>query len=356
MARTRGILLCAALVAVIGIAAVLTMWRGQARDGSVAGPSRGSETSTTLCRQFWSAGLELKGVVGGRDARGYFDTSPAPGDPEGVSGIVVFPGERGNRPLADTPIGVAGMPSEDGCSVQLREPDADAKSAVWTLRMESTERIRGIHDMHDGRTEAVAFEVVAKTACDGAGEWRTFSAPEWPITFDYPATWVLTSDDDDVNLECPSLEALASGGTTLTFERGRLPSPVSGKVAARKEDGGSDPFWFVRGADGRWRVSDRGCADAASEHVCAVARRSERNRMTVLQGIAGEHRLYRPGVGYLGQGFEISRYLFLFGDQWISLDNGDNEHGVDDFSEEGGPVLLDGNSVGDRVVRSVRLR
>lgn len=360
MARTRIILLCAAFVAAIGVAVAVTFQRSQDRNRSVAGPSRASDTSATICHELWSAGLELRGVVGERESQGYFDMSPASGDRDEISGIVVFPKERGNRALADTPLGLAGQPSSDGCGVRLREPDADADSDIWTLRMESTERIRGTHETRDGRTEAVAFDVVPKTGCDGAGEWRTFTSPSWPISFEYPATWVVTSDDDDVNIECPSVGALSMGGVTLTFERGRVPPPhISARTAVQNEDGPSapgEPYWFARGADAQWRVREIGCADAGADHACRLARRSERNGMIVLQGVAGEHRLYRPGIGYLGQGFEIARYLFVIGDQWISLDNGANEHGVEDFSEDGGPVLLEGNSVGDRVVRSVRLR
>ena len=77
--------------------------------------------------------------------------------------------------------------------------------------------------------------------------------------------------------------------------------------------------------------------------------------MTVLQGAAGEHRLYRPGVGYLGQGGGIVRYLWVLGDRWISLDSTEWSH-YDEIGDDGGPVLLDGDAVGDRVVRSVRRR
>ena len=76
----------------------------------------------------------------------------------------------------------------------------------------------------------------------------------------------------------------------------------------------------------------------------------------MLQGRAGDHRLYRPGVGYLGQGSGITRYLFIAGDRWVSLDMaGPNGH-HDDIGDDGGAVLLDGDAVGDRLVRSIRRR
>jgi hypothetical protein len=76
----------------------------------------------------------------------------------------------------------------------------------------------------------------------------------------------------------------------------------------------------------------------------------------MLQGAAGEHRMYRPDLGYLGAGSGITRYLFIAGDRWVSLDMaGANGH-FDDIGDDGGPVLLDGDEVGDRMVRSIRRR
>ena len=76
--------------------------------------------------------------------------------------------------------------------------------------------------------------------------------------------------------------------------------------------------------------------------------------MTVLQGAAGDHQIYRSGVGHLGQGEAITRYLFVLGEHWVSLDSA----GVDEpeVGTDGGQVLLDGEGVGERVVRSVRPR
>jgi hypothetical protein len=200
--------------------------------------------------------------------------------------------------------------------------------------------------MPEGQTEAISFNVVLETLCDGAGEWRTFTSPHWPIAFDYPAGWVITDDQDDVNIECPSVTALASGGSYLTFERGAF-------------EASNEPYWFVRRAGDDWRVRGPGCdpdARPGPQDDCYPARRSARHGLMVLQGAAGEHRRYRPGIGYLGPGSGIIRYLFILGDQWVSLDSaGVNEHS-DDIGEVGGPALLDGEAVGERVVRSIRLR
>jgi hypothetical protein len=297
----------------------------------------------------WRDGVELDGVVGGRGSRAYFDMAPASGASQQVSGTVVFPGERKGRPFADTPIGIQGPVSGDGCDVRLRAREEDADRSVWQLRIQSEARVEGTRQIAAGRAEPIVFTVVSETRCDGAGEWRTFRSAQWPIVFDYPAAWVLTEDQDDVNVECPSVTALAAGGKWLTFERGQFPPA-----------GADEPYWFFRLPNGEWRVSDAGCRDRAAgrgEAVrCATARRSERNGMTVLQGAAGEHRLYRPGIGYLGPGSGITRYLFVLGDRWVSLDSAAGNQHYGDIGQRGGPALLDGDAVGERVARSVRLR
>ena len=61
------------------------------------------------------------------------------------------------------------------------------------------------------------------------------------------------------------------------------------------------------------------------------------------------------GVGYLGQGRGIVRYLWVLGDRWVSLDSTEWSH-YDDLGVAGGPVLFDGDTAGDRIVRSVRPR
>ena len=348
MTHRQTILACAGIVIVIALSTVVVMQRDGA--GQPRSPRRLvdlGETASLDCRAMWSKGVEVEGAVGGRETQAYFDMAPVGGASSQVSGIVVFPAERRGRPLADTPIGLQGPLDEHGCGVQLKELGGDA--GVWQLRLESSVLIEGTRRMAEGRIEPIAFTLVPEALCNGAGEWRTFSSPRWPITFEYPANWVLTDDQDDVNIECPSITALAAGGKWLTFERGRL-----------AQAGSDEPYWFVKLANDDWRVNDQTCGGRAvgsdGRAPCAPARRSERNGMTVLQGAVGEHRLYRPGIGYLGKGSGITRYLFVFGDRWVSLDSaGINRH-YDDIGADGGPVLFEGDAVGERVVRSITLR
>ena len=326
----------------MALAAALTAQCGGSAPSPTARTS--ADASRPPCAALWREGFELRGVAGGREAHAYFDRAPVQGaPPDRVSGVVRFPQDRGGIPLADAAIGLVGPTGTDECAVQLTEHDGD-DAIVWTLRIESRTQVSGHRRLRDGRTEGVAFHVVAASPCTGAGEWRTFSSPDWPITFDYPAAWAITADHDDIAVECPSVTRLAGGGLWLSFEQGQF--------ASAGRDGGpfTDPFWFSRSAEGDWRVNAGACSS------CPRARRSERNGITVLQGTAGEHRLYRPGVGYLGPGGGITRYLFIAGDRWVSLDMAVPNGYHDDIGDEGGEVLLDGDDVWDRLVRSIRRR
>ena len=75
----------------------------------------------------------------------------------------------------------------------------------------------------------------------------------------------------------------------------------------------------------------------------------------MLQGSAGEHRLYRPGGGYIGQGGGIMSYLFMLGDEWVRIDSHDTPASIDEMQSRG-PVIFDGEGVTERIVRSVRRR
>jgi hypothetical protein len=354
MPSRRILLRCTGVATLLTVAALLVIFRGRAHD-SAAVASVGS--GPPHCAAMWASGFELEGLVGERESQAYFDMSPVSGAPDQVSGIVIFPEERTHTPLADTPIGLAGPLDGDSCAVQLTASERDTDDSVWSLRIASPGEVTGTRRLRDGQTEAIAFRIVPNTPCEDQGEWRAFSSPDWPIAFDYPAGWVITHDHDDIALECPSVAQLARGGSWLSFEQGHF-APRDARSAG--DDGSfTEPFWFSRLADDDWRVNDQACglpSLSADRSACRPARRSERNGMTVLQAAAGEHRLYRPGVGYLGQGVGITRYLFVAGDRWVSLDMaGTNSHD-DDIGSEGGPVLLDGDGVGDRVVRTVRRR
>ena len=196
-----------AIVVVMVLATALVIRRGDAEQPSGVRALAGRQSASALdCGAIWGKGVELEGMVGGRESQAYFDMWPAPGhgDDELVSGIVVFPDAQRRGVLADAVIGLKGPERDDDCDVQF-EGRRRFGGSVWQVRIESTGHVTGTRRLTDGRIEPFVFNVVPKTACDGAGEWRTFSDPAWPITFDYPASWKLTADHDDVNIECPSV-------------------------------------------------------------------------------------------------------------------------------------------------------
>ena len=242
MTHRQTILMGVAIVVVMGLATALVIRRGDAQQGSgtrASAEARKPDAST--CRAMWEEGFELEGMVGGRESQAYFDMWPAPGngDENLVSGIVVFPDAQRREVLVDAVIGLKGRESDNDCDVQF-EGDEDAEDSIWQVRIERIDYVTGTRQLADGRIEPFVFTIVPETACDGAGEWRTFSDPDWPITFDYPASWKLTADHDDVNIECPSVTRLAMGGAYLTFERGQF-QPPDGKSAPESESSFNEP-------------------------------------------------------------------------------------------------------------------
>jgi hypothetical protein len=337
--------------ALIGCLATFVLWDRNTRSGSASFASLRHD-----CRAMWTAGIELEGIVGTRQTQAYFDMAPLATHPgEQVSGVVRFPEQQANEPLADTTIGLRGPLTGDICAVQLKA-DEDEHVGVWTLRIDSDMRMTGTRRLSDSLTEPVMLSIVPETRCDAVIEWRTFRSRRWPITFEYPADWRLNEDADDITIECPSIADLANRSSSLIFERGRF-RPASFGRGSADHNSFADPYWFFRLEGNDWRIGPVGCAtDAAHGQGCPPARRSDHNGLTVLQGAAGEHRLYRPGVGYLGQGGGITRFLFIAGDEWVSLDAAAQTSHHDHLGNAGGPVLFDGGEIADRVVRSVSAR
>jgi hypothetical protein len=323
-------------------------------------PAVRASSESPDCHAMWARGFELAGTSGTRRTQAYFDMTRTPDAPDTqVSGVVRFPDERsGGEALADTLIGLRGQLRDDACVVELHEGKADAKDGVWRLGIESRDRLVGTRQMPDGGSERVVLTIVAETPCNAATDWRIFASPKWPITFEYPGDWAITEDVDSLTIECPSITRLDTTRPSLIFEHGRFP-PAHG-AAAPSNASFTQPYWFARRAADDWRVDPHKDGDTpkAAEHSTSGprARQSQRNGITVLQGAAGEHRLFRPGIGYLGPGAGITRYLFIVGAEWVSLDAaGENSH-YGDVGDDGGPVLFDGDRVADRVVRSIAAR
>ena len=236
------------------------------------------------------------------------------------------------------------------CSIRFDELDSHGRdTGAWAIGLVN-DRLEGIRTDVSGAKEEVRLHQSTAVDCSGAGAWRTFRSDEWPITFSYPSSWRLSEHDYGfggehefgIELTCPDPARLSRGGFSITLVRGT---------------GEPEDFRFVRTDSGRWMIGGRDCVDATPTDLplgCAFARSGRRFGMTVLQGSAGEHRLYRPGGGYVGQGPGILSYLFTFGSDWVTLDSQDPP--AWDLGNKPGPVLFDGDGVTERLVRSIRPR
>jgi hypothetical protein len=76
--------------------------------------------------------------------------------------------------------------------------------------------------------------------------------------------------------------------------------------------------------------------------------------MTVLQGSGLEHRKYRPGGGYIGQGGDMLSYVFIIGDRSVRMHSKDTSVPIE-ATDSPGPVLFElaGENVTERMVRSI---
>ena len=80
---------------------------------------------------------------------------------------------------------------------------------------------------------------------------------------------------------------------------------------------------------------------------CSPARKSTWRSMAVLHGSAGEHRLYRFGGSYAGQGGGINHYLLFIGDHHVVVHSEEADSDTAPF---------EGNGVTARLLRSIRGR
>jgi len=329
----RGALI-ACVVSVAAISVVASGARPQRQTSArSAAPSQG-------CFAHYADSLNLQGRVDGRAVHvNVADGHPAVA-PNNVFGVALYPEEWMRATDGTGATNLDGRTSDDYCTLTLEEsgPDGD-RSAVWHLRFTSESSLEGTRTAGD-QSAAVVLNVAPPTACDGRGTWRTFRDPGWPITFDYPASWrlrTIVSDETSVVLECPSAATMTFGGAAVTLELG------SGREEVEAWDGrrGTRIDRFVDfGKDG-WRVGpfEHSCLDEeVVAFSCEVPRKSVRRGVTMLQASVGEHRLYRPAGGYLGQGGGIDQYLLLIGDLWVTIDS------------------ANGDSVSDRLIRSITPR
>lgn len=303
------------------------------------------------CAENWPAdGFSLAGRLDGVDIRVYLDLGYPAQSVDGVSGILIYPSRwQPGRSAATAELSLDGTLAND-CQMRL----TDSSGGVWQLRLVAGQRLLvGAREHPAGPPTPVSLRVVPALDCSGSGAWRTFASARWPITFTYPASWRLAEDGDSIVVECPDAARLAWGGAPISFHLGH------GREDVLADDGrrGTRIDGFISFGGDQWLIGDS-CEERPPDDLgvfCNVARQSKWRGMTVLQGSAGEHRRYRPGAGYVGQGGGVMSYVFVIGDTWVAIESRDTPASIDDLGSPG-PVLFDGDGVTERVVRSMALR
>ena len=300
------------------------------------------------CPQNWPTDtLNLAGRLGETEIRAYLHGGhPASTTPDGISGVVFLPGIWAPGASDDSAaFSVSGAIT--GCQLLL----ADSNGGVWRVRFTTSQQVQGTRE-HAGVSLAVSLQVASSVDCSGRGLWRRFDSPGWPIAFEYPESWRLAESGDIITIECPDAASMAFGGRPITLQLGR------GEASIVTDDGrpGRRIGRFVTLGKNEWLIGEY-CEEREVDFPgCNRARRSAWRGMTVLQGAAGEHRLYRPGGGYVGQGGGIMDYLFMLKNAWVNLRTEDTPASYDDLHAPGTEVIFDGDGVTERLVRSIRVR
>ena len=313
--------------------------------------SRPAEAQSKCAEKWPPDGFSLAGRLDDGDIRAHLDSGYPAESEGGVSGIFIYPSRwRPGQDDANAAFSLDGTFASD-CQLRLN----DSSGGVWQLRFIAGRRLVGTREHPARPPVTVSLRIVPAMDCSGSGTWRRFVSARWPITFDYPASWRLAEDGDDIVIECPDAGSLAWGGAPIWFQLGRDRKNVLADDGRR----GTRIDSFVSFGNDQWLIGEN-CEERPPDDLgafCGVARQSRWRGMTVLQGSAGEHRRYRPGAGYVGQGGGIMSYAFLIGDTWVRIHSADTPVSLDKLRlRSAGPVLFDGDGVTERMVRSIRLR
>lgn len=265
--------------------------------------------------------MSLAGTIGRAAIRAHLDTGNESRFEHGVFGAFVYTATwspSGESSRSKT-VALDGQFSKDCRQFELEESNESGDvTATWTLSYLTDKRLVGTRHDDDSSDAAIELDVVRPVDCAPHGKWQRFSSPSWPVTFEYPATWRLGEDRDGLLIQCADPGRLAIGYQGLWVRKGsgsRDPDrSVRGRSVAavgaftRFEGRG---WWHGDACDG-----EKGDEDAA---LCAKARVSRRDGMTILYGTAIEHRLYRAGGGYIGAGGGMVNYAFLLPGAWVDI-------------------------------------
>ncbi len=270
----------------------------------------------------WPGKLHLRGRLTDGDIRAYLtdDQPPAGADDsaEGIYGVFIYPRtwhSNGDSERSTSTVTLWG--TIVGCEMRLSELNPMGEPAAeWSLMVRSVSSLEGTRRDVVAKTSApVELRVAAPVDCRG-GTWRRFDSPLLPVTFEYPDSWRVDVREGTVSVECPDPQRLAFGGRPIELSAGtggvhdvelenrRHAQELGGFRSFR-----SNEWWFGN-------CEERPAADGL---FCRRATRTVRNGIPVLRGSAGEHRLYRPVGGYMGQGPGVVHYVFLLNDRWLEV-------------------------------------
>ncbi len=245
--------------------------------------SRPAEAQPKCAEDWPSDGFNLAGRLDDGDIRAYLDLGHPASTDDGVSGVFIYSSRwQPGQDEATDEFSLDGTVTDD-CQMRLK----DSGGGVWTLRFVAGQPVVGTREQPARPPAAVSLQIVPAMDCR-RGAWRTFASPRWPITFDYPASWRLAENGNDIVVECPDAASRARGGAPIWFQLGQ------GRENVVADDGrrGLSIDGFMTFGNDRWLVGDS-CEERPPDDLgafCSVARQSKWRGMTVLQGSAGEHR------------------------------------------------------------------
>ena len=318
-----------------------------------------ASSAQPACATTWPReGFEFEGRIDEIDVRVFLDTGYPAKDPDnGVSGIVVVWKEWLAGRDESATIGTLDGTFTGDCELVLKDEETARGEYVWRLRFAQDGRLEGTRHYSDGSVNVmqVSLRVIQPTDCGARERWRTYTSARSPVTSQYPVSWRLVETSDYVLLQCPDVHSLAFGADQIAVSTGR------GREKIEAEDGrvGTMADNFVTFGRDQWLMSGTSgaCERAATAPslFCQPARKSRRRGMLLLQGAARECRRYRAGGGYVGLGDGCVDYLFLVGEEWVSIQT---ESSLIDTEKvgRGGQVLFDRRDVAGRLVRSVKRR
>ena len=173
-----------------------------------------------------------------------------------------------------------------------------------------------------GNAVPVKLSEIRKPECGGSGPWKRFDDARRPISFSYPADWLLHVSDESITLSCPNPEEIADGGDVEIYQGQGFPH---------------GPTPLVRCGSG-WRYGSECSCQRKDELECQPAKVTRQKRATVLDVSEREWRIYCREGRYAAQGEGVDR-IMLVRDAWLEI-----------IAQSGSSGII------DRLAESVRLR